>query len=75
LTHPPMKLSALDSEEERARWKVVRTDYVNGGEVHPGSLILSASRETGLCLFRLADGSNKEESFGPDGIMIVRARR
>jgi hypothetical protein len=70
-----LKLTGLDPEEERARWKIVRTDYVNGGEVHPGSLILSASRETGLCLFRAADGSSKEENFGPNGLRIVRARR
>ena len=67
----PQKLTALDPESERARYKIVRRDTMDDV---PG-LILSASVETGLCLLRSANGASQEYNFGPDGFRIAVARR
>jgi hypothetical protein len=67
----PRKLTAVDPESERARYKIVRRDTM---EDVPG-LILSASVETGLCLVRHSNGASQEFSFGPDGLRIVTAAR
>jgi hypothetical protein len=67
-----LKLSAFDSEDERRRWKIIRLDMVNGGEV-PG-LIIAATKETGLCLMQTSadEASQQEYNFGPNGLRIVR---
>jgi hypothetical protein len=67
----PRKLTAVDPESERRRYKIVRCDTL--ADV-PG-LILSASVETGLCLVRQANGTSQEFNFGPDGLRIVVAAR
>jgi len=67
----PRKLTAVDPESERQRYKIVRCDTM--ADV-PG-LILSANVETGLCLMRSSNGASQEFSFGPDGLRIVVAAR
>jgi hypothetical protein len=67
----PRKLTAVDPESERRRYKIVRRDTM---EDVPG-LILSASVEAGLCLLRLSSGASQEFNFGPDGLRIVTAAR
>ena len=67
----PRKLTAVDPENERARYKIVRRDTL---EDVPG-LILSANVETGLCLLRQLNGTSQEFNFGPDGLRIVAAGR
>lgn len=67
----PRKLTAVDAESERRRYKIVRRDTM--ADV-PG-LILSASVETGLCLLRGSNGASQEFNFGPDGLRIVSAAR
>lgn len=67
----PRKLTAVDPEEERRRYKIVRRDTY---EDVPG-LILSANVDTGLCLLRLSNGTSQEHNFGPDGLRIVAASR
>jgi len=67
----PRKLTAVDPENERRRYKVVRRDTM---EDVPG-LILSANVETGLCLLRLPSGASQEFNFGPEGLRIVTAAR
>jgi hypothetical protein len=67
----PRKLTAVDPEAERRRYKIVRRDTFDDV---PG-LILSASVDTGLCLLRLANGASQEHNFGPDGLRIVAASR
>lgn len=62
-----MKLSAFDPEDERRRWCVVRCDTL---ETVRG-LILCASEETGLCLFRIENGDWREYHFGPNGCRIL----
>jgi hypothetical protein len=69
----PMKLTADMPESDRRRYKIVRTDTMV--DVHPGSLILSASVDSGLCMLRLTGGEAKEENFGPYGLRIVVAKR
>ena len=69
----PIKLTAVDPESERRRYKIVRTDTM--GDVAPGSLILSASVESGLCLLRQPNGASQEFNFGPNGLRIVTAAR
>lgn len=65
----PQKLTAVDSEEERARFKIVRRDTM--ADV-PG-LILSASVETGLCLLRNPKTeASQEYNFGQSGLCIAR---
>jgi hypothetical protein len=67
----PRKLTAVDPESERRRYKIVRRDTM---EDVPG-LILSANVEAGLCLLRLSNGASQELNFGPDGLRIVTAAR
>jgi hypothetical protein len=67
----PLKLTAVDPESERRRYKIVRRDTM---EDVPG-LILSANVETGLCLIRLSTGASQEFNFGPNGMRIVTAAR
>jgi hypothetical protein len=67
----PRKLTAIDPESDRRRYKIVRCDTM---EDVPG-LILSASVESGLCLLRLANGESQEFNFGPNGLRIVSAAR
>ena len=67
----PRKLTAVDPESERARYKIVRRDTLQDV---PG-LILSANVETGLCLVRQSNGVSQEFNFGPDGLRIVTAAR
>lgn len=67
----PEKLTALDPERDRKRYKIVRRDTM--ADV-PG-LILSASVETGLCLLRLRSGESQEYNFGPNGLRIVSVAR
>lgn len=67
----PRKLTAVDPEEERRRYKILRRDTY---EDVPG-LILSANVDTGLCLLRLSNGASQEHNFGPDGLRIVAASR
>ncbi len=67
----PRKLTAVDPESERRRYKIVRCDTM--ADV-PG-LILSANVETGLCLMRSSNGASQEFNFGPDGLRIVAAAR
>jgi hypothetical protein len=69
----PIKLTAVDPEAERRRYKIVRTDTMD--DVAPGSLILSASVESGLCLVRHRNGASEEFNFGPNGLRIVAAAR
>lgn len=66
----PRKLTAVDPESERARYKIVRRDTL--ADV-PG-LILAANVETGLCIVRDAAGASIEHNFGPDGLSIVVRR-
>jgi hypothetical protein len=67
----PDKLTAVDPESERRRYKVVRLDT---HQDVPG-LILSASVETGLCMMRADSGEAQEYNFGPYGLRIVVAAR
>jgi hypothetical protein len=67
----PRKLTNVDPESERCRYKIVRRDTL--ADV-PG-LILSASVETGLCQLRQSNGTSQEFNFGPDGLRIVVASR
>jgi hypothetical protein len=67
----PRKLTAVDPESERRRYKIVRRDTM---EDVPG-LILAANVEAGLCLLRLSNGTSQEFNFGPEGIRIVSAAR
>ncbi|MBV8118364.1 MAG: hypothetical protein JO081_00305 [Alphaproteobacteria bacterium] len=63
----PQKLTAVDPESDRRRYKVVRLDT---HQDVPG-LILSASVETGTCMMRAGSGEAKEYNFGPYGLRIV----
>lgn len=67
----PRKLTAIDPESERRRYKIVRRDTM---EDVPG-LILSANVEAGLCLLRLSSGASQEFNFGLEGIRIVTVAR
>lgn len=67
----PRRLTAVDPESERRRYKIVRCDTM--ADV-PG-LILSANIETGQCLLRQSNGTSQEFNFGPDGLRIVVAAR
>lgn len=67
----PTKLTAVDPESERARYKIVRRD--NFADV-PG-LILSANVDSGICMLRDAKGAVQEFNLQPDGFRIVVAAR
>lgn len=63
----PERLTAVDPESDRRRYKIIRTDTMQDV---PG-LILSASVETGICMVRNAVGESVEHNFGPRGLRIV----
>jgi hypothetical protein len=65
-----MKLETWHSAEDKARWKLVRTDSY--AEV--SGLIVSADEETGECAI-LVGGEIQTMQFGPRGIRIVRRSR
>lgn len=67
----PRKLTTIDPEAERRRYKVVRRDTMQDV---PG-VILSANVETGLCVLRQSTGASQEFDFGPEGLRIVAAAR
>ncbi len=65
-----MKLETWGPAEEKARWKLVRTD--NYTDI-PGEIVM-ANEETGeACV--CVNGENKTLSFGPRGIRIVERVR
>lgn len=69
----PTKLTAIDPESERRRYKIVRCDTC----VDVPGLIISADAETGICALRCTiDGKSTDatHNFGPDGLRIVVAR-
>ena len=65
-----MKIETWYTDEDKARWKIVRTDTY--ADV-PGE-ILSANEVTGECCLRV-NAETKTLSFGPGGIRIVRRDR
>lgn len=67
----PRKLTAIDPEAERRRYKIVRRDTMQDV---PG-VILSANVETGLCVLQQSTGASQEFDFGPEGLRIVAAAR
>jgi hypothetical protein len=71
-----MRLESWHSTEDKARWKLVRTD--NFVDI-PGAIV-TADETTGECSVSVpnADRSGMETktlSFGPGGVRIVRAGR
>lgn len=66
-----MKLEAYHSAEDKAKWKIVRTD--NYTDV-PGEII-TADDATGECCVVDANSERKTLSFGPNGIRLVGRRR
>lgn len=67
-----MKLETWTASEEKARWKIVRTDtYV---DVCPPGEIISACEATGECSIQ-KDGETKALCFGSGGIRIVGRKR
>ncbi len=67
-----MKLESWHSSEDKRLWKIVRTDYVNGGEV-PGEIV-TADETTGECSVRV-NGETKTYAFGRGGIRIIERAR
>jgi hypothetical protein len=64
-----MKLDSSNSPDDKARWKIVRTDsYVDV----PGEII-AADEASGECCIQVG-GETKTQSFGPHGIRIVGRR-
>jgi hypothetical protein len=61
-----MKLESWTSAEDKARWKVVRTD--NYADV-PGDIV-TADEATGECSMHVG-GETKTFSFGPGGIRLI----
>jgi hypothetical protein len=61
-----MHIESWHSAEDRARWKIVRTDDYTDV---PGDIV-TASEATGECCL-VVDGEAKTRSFGPRGIRIV----
>lgn len=68
----PRNLTTDMSESERSLYRIVRCDLMT--EVEPGSLIVSASVETGECKLKLPPPAEGERdfNFGPDGLKILR---
>lgn len=65
-----MKLESYDTPQEKARWKLVRTDnYVDV----PGEII-TADEASGECCVHVG-GETKTLSLGPRGFRIVGRRR
>lgn len=70
----PNKLIGEEPEEERKRYKIVRSDSLTDV---PG-LIMSADATTGLCslkTFIVGGDTITNHNFGPDGLRIVPAKR
>jgi hypothetical protein len=66
-----LKLESWHSDEDKIRWKVIRTDTYTDV---PGNIV-SADEDTGECCLYVGGGETKTLSFGPGGIRIVwRAR-
>ncbi len=65
-----MKFESYQAAEEKARWKVVRTDKY---EDVPGDIV-TADETTGECSMHVG-GETKTLSFGPGGIKIVSRAR
>jgi hypothetical protein len=65
-----MKLESWHSTEDKARWKLVRTDDYSEvkGE------IITADEASGECCVRVG-GETKTLSLGPRGVRIVGRRR
>ncbi|HYP35537.1 MAG TPA: hypothetical protein VEQ62_04295 [Stellaceae bacterium] len=61
-----MKLESYQSDEDKRRWKIVRTDNYTDVE----GQIVSADELTGECAVHVG-GETKALSFGPGGIRIV----
>ena len=64
-----MKLETWHSSEDKARWKVVRTDNY---EDVPGEIV-TADEATGECAVHVG-GETKTFSLGPGGLRIVARR-
>jgi hypothetical protein len=65
-----VKLESFHSEEDKARWKIVRTDDFS--EL-PGKII-SACEDSGECVL-VVGGESKSYSLGARGFRIVSAGR
>ena len=65
-----MKIETWHSLEDKARWKIVRTDTYTDV---PGE-ILSADEATGECCLQVKT-ETKTLSFGPGGIKIIKRDR
>ena len=69
----PLKLTAQDPESERRLYKIVRRDTLE--DFAPGSLIIYAYEETGLCYLKFSNGESEEFRLGREGLRIVAAAR
>ena len=67
-----MKLESWHSAEDKARWKLVRTDTYT--DVVPPGDIVSADEATGECCVTV-NGETKTLSLGPLGLRISPRRR
>ncbi len=69
-----MKLESYAPNEDKAKWKIVRTDFggPDGGDVE--GEIVTADEATGECCLQVGS-ETKTFSFGPRGIRIVERRR
>ena len=65
-----MKLESWHSTEDKARWKLVRTDSYTDVDGE----IVTADEATGECCVMVA-GETKTMSFGPFGIRIIGRKR
>jgi hypothetical protein len=63
----PSTLESWDSDEDKQRWKIVRTD--NYTDV-PGGIV-TADEDSGVCHVSV-DGETKTLLFGPRGIKICK---
>lgn len=63
----PIKFTGEEPPQERARYKIVRSDTLRDV---PGE-ILSADTLTGKCSMREVNGLTTEHSFGENGLRIV----
>ncbi len=66
-----VKLESSQPSEYKAKWKIVRTDYVNSGNVE-GEIVAAdeATGEFSVCV----GGETKTQCLGPGGIRIVGRR-
>jgi len=63
-----MKLESWHTAAEKARYRLIRRDYVDGGRVDGN--IVAADEETGTVIVE-KNGETKELFFGEHGISIV----